>query len=172
MEATKADSTVVSCIANANGASICRGEMLNLNKLTCYLDLITRKVVRDDGSSAMERAIIKSRLKIPFWSADDVRPLQFVLLCGLFFILIFCEPFQTALFICGSHRTSIVQAMDLNCCALCNRRRTPKKARQMAMYTITYRYFGLPDSSLSSTIRFPVSRNSLADPNTLPTSAT
>ena len=73
VEATKADSTVVSCIANANGASICRGEMLNLNKLTCYLDLITRKVVRDDGSSAMERAIIKSRLKIPFWSADDVR---------------------------------------------------------------------------------------------------
>lgn len=115
VEATKADSTVVSCIANANGASICRGEMLNLNKLTCYLDLITRKVVRDDGSSAMERAIIKSRLKIPFWSADE-----------------------TALFICGSHRTSIVQAMDLNCCALCNRRRTPKKARQMAMYTITY----------------------------------
>ena len=67
-----ADSTVLSCIANANGASICRGEMLNLNKLTCYLDLITRKVVKDDGSSAMERAIIKSRLKIPFWSADEV----------------------------------------------------------------------------------------------------
>ena len=77
VEATKADSTVVSCIANANGASICRGEMLNLNKLTCYLDLITRKVVRDDGSSAMERAIIKSRLKIPFWSADEVRFLTF-----------------------------------------------------------------------------------------------
>ena len=95
MEATKADSTVVSCIANANGASICRGEMLNLNKLTCYLDLITRKVVRDDGSSAMERAIIKSRLKIPFWSADDVRPLQFVLLCGLFLVLIFfVNPFR------------------------------------------------------------------------------
>ena len=79
VEATKADSTVVSCIANANGASICRGEMLNLNKLTCYLDLITRKVVRDDGSSAMERAIIKSRLKIPFWSADEVRFLTFIL---------------------------------------------------------------------------------------------
>ena len=58
------------CIANANGTSLCRGELLNLNKLTCYLDLISRKVVKDDGASAMERAIIKSRLKIPFWSAE------------------------------------------------------------------------------------------------------
>jgi hypothetical protein len=68
-----ADSSTPICIANANGASLCRGEVLNLNKLTCYLDLITRKVVKDDGESAMERAIIKSRLKIPFWSADEVR---------------------------------------------------------------------------------------------------
>ena len=60
------------CIANPDGASMCRGDMLNLNKLTCYLDLITRKVVKDDGASAMERAIIKSRMKIPFWSADEV----------------------------------------------------------------------------------------------------
>ena len=67
-----ADSSTPICIANANGASLCRGEVLNLNKLTCYLDLITRKVVKDDGASAMERAIIKSRLKIPFWSADEV----------------------------------------------------------------------------------------------------
>ena len=68
-----ADSSTPICIANSNGASLCRGEVLNLNKLTCYLDLITRKVVKDDGESAMERAIIKSRLKIPFWSADEVR---------------------------------------------------------------------------------------------------
>ena len=68
-----ADSSTPICIANANGASLCRGEVLNLNKLTCFLDLITRKVVKDDGESAMERAIIKSRLKIPFWSADEVR---------------------------------------------------------------------------------------------------
>lgn len=61
------------CIANADGTSLCRGDMLNLNKLTCYLDLVTRKVVKDDGTAAMERAIIKSRLKIPFWSADEVR---------------------------------------------------------------------------------------------------
>jgi len=99
-----ADSSTPICIANANGASLCRGEVLNLNKLTCYLDLITRKVVKDDGASAMERAIIKSRLKIPFWSADE-----------------------TALFICGSHRSSVVHGADLGCCAMCSKRRTVKK---------------------------------------------
>ena len=61
------------CIANPDGTSLCRGDMLNLNKLTSYLDMITRKVVGDDGASAMERAIIKSRMKIPFWTSDDVR---------------------------------------------------------------------------------------------------
>jgi len=113
-----ADSSTPICIANSNGASLCRGEVLNLNKLTCYLDLITRKVVKDDGESAMERAIIKSRLKIPFWSADE-----------------------TALFICGSHRSSVVHGADLGCCAMCSKRRSVKKARMMpmSMYTITYR---------------------------------
>ena len=61
------------CIANPDGTSLCRGDMLNLNKLTSYLDMITRKIVGDDGASAMERAIIKSRMKIPFWTSDDVR---------------------------------------------------------------------------------------------------
>jgi len=113
-----ADSSTPICIANANGASLCRGEVLNLNKLTCYLDLITRKVVKDDGASAMERAIIKSRLKIPFWSADE-----------------------TALFICGSHRSSVVHGADLGCCAMCSKRRSVKKVRMMpmSMFTITYR---------------------------------
>jgi len=106
------------CIANPDGASMCRGDMLNLNKLTCYLDLITRKVVKDDGASAMERAIIKSRMKIPFWSADE-----------------------TALVICGAHRNSIVHGVDLNVCALCNKKRNGKKPRlaPIHMFTITYR---------------------------------
>ncbi len=64
------------CIAVARGASPaagCRGELLNLNKLNTYLDLATKRATRDSGSAAMERAIIKSRLKIPFWKADEVR---------------------------------------------------------------------------------------------------
>lgn len=78
------DSSTPVCIANANGASLCRGEMLNLHKMTAYLDLVTRKVVKDDGASAMERAIIKSRLKIPFWSADEV-----ILFLNLFILVTF-----------------------------------------------------------------------------------
>lgn len=105
------------CIANPDGTSLCRGDMLNLNKLTSYLDMITRKVVGDDGASAMERAIIKSRMKIPFWTSDD-----------------------TALYICGAHRNSIVHGVDLNICALCNKKRNGKKPRlsPMHMYTITF----------------------------------
>ena len=71
IEQPEVDSSTQVCIANANGTSLCRGEVHNLNKLTSYLDLITRQIVMDDGTSAMERAIIKSRLKIPFWSADN-----------------------------------------------------------------------------------------------------
>lgn len=128
------------CIANTNGASICRGDMTNLNKLTCFLDLVSRKVSNDNGSSAMERAIIKSRLKIPFWSADEVGFFsgknEKVLMSSFF-------P-QAALFICAAHRTSIVQGSDLNTCALCNKKRNTKKVTRMpsqvCMFTITYRY--------------------------------
>ena len=71
LEQPEVDSSTPVCIANANGTSLCRGEVLNLNKLTAYLDLVTRAPVKDSADSAMERAIIKSRLKIPFWSADN-----------------------------------------------------------------------------------------------------
>ena len=61
-----------SCIAVAAGGS-CKGPLHNLNKLTSYLNTLTGlPVSTDDGSSAMERAIIKSRMRIPFWKADEV----------------------------------------------------------------------------------------------------
>ena len=62
------------CVAAAhNGyAARCAGELVNLNKLSSYLDLISRNVARDNGRAAMERAIIKSRLRVPFWQADEV----------------------------------------------------------------------------------------------------
>jgi hypothetical protein len=62
----------LACIAAAHGNAGCTGNLLNLNKLTSYLDLVTRNVTRDSGKAAMERAIIKSRLRIPFWQADEV----------------------------------------------------------------------------------------------------
>ncbi len=62
----------MACIAAAHGNAGCSGELLNLNKLTSYLELVSRNVARDSGKAAMERAIIKSRLRIPFWQADEV----------------------------------------------------------------------------------------------------
>ena len=49
---------------------------------------------------------------------------------------------QRALYICGAHRNSIVHGVDLNVCALCNKKRNGKKPRlaPMHMFTITYRY--------------------------------
>ncbi len=104
------------CIAKSD-RSQCRGDLLNLNKLTCCLDLVSRKVVKDDdGSSAMERAIIKSRLKIPFWKADEATT-----------------------FVCGHHRHILVHGVDLAFCAMCSKKKTAKKPGRQGMHTITYR---------------------------------
>ena len=66
------------CIAATHDGytSGCSGELANLNKLSSYLDLISRNVARDNGRAAMERAIIKSRLRVPFWQADEVKYLN------------------------------------------------------------------------------------------------
>ena len=63
------------CIAATHSGytSGCSGDLVNLNKLSSYLDLISRNVARDNGRAAMERAIIKSRLRVPFWQADEVK---------------------------------------------------------------------------------------------------
>ena len=63
----------VSCVAAAQGyRDACGGELNDLEKLTNYLDLVTKSVSRDNGTAAMERQLLKSRLKIPFWKADEV----------------------------------------------------------------------------------------------------
>ena len=50
----------------------CSGDLISLNKLNGCVDLANRMAGdREDGGSATEKAIIKSRLKIPFWVADD-----------------------------------------------------------------------------------------------------
>ena len=60
------------CIASGMEGH-CAGPLLNVNKLTAFRNAITgQQVATDDGSSAMERAIIKSRIRIPFWKADEV----------------------------------------------------------------------------------------------------
>ena len=60
------------CIASTLEGQ-CSGPLVNVNKLTSYLNTISgRPVSADDGNSAMERAIIKSRMRIPFWKAEEV----------------------------------------------------------------------------------------------------
>ena len=50
----------------------CSGDLISLNKLNGYIDLATRaQGEREDGGSATEKSIIKSRLKMPFWVADE-----------------------------------------------------------------------------------------------------
>ena len=72
---------VDSCVAAATDGR-CRGPLHNVNKLTSYLNAVTGyPVSTDDGSSAMERAIIKSRLRIPFWKADEVTLIYLLSFC-------------------------------------------------------------------------------------------
>ena len=68
--------------------------------------------------------------------------------CRTKFVLLYKQKYsfklflQRALYICGAHRNSIVHGVDLNVCALCNKKRNGKKPRlaPMHMFTITYRY--------------------------------
>lgn len=60
------------CVAAGHDPGQCRGEVINLNRLTTHLDLVTLKPSQNLGSAAMERAILRSRLKIPFFKADEV----------------------------------------------------------------------------------------------------
>jgi len=64
------------CVAGGHGAGRCGGQKCDLSKLTALLDPVTGVAAPNGGEGAtMERALIKSRLKIPFWKADDVSSL-------------------------------------------------------------------------------------------------
>ncbi len=129
-----------SCIAAAKCSSPCRGEFYNLSKLTSYLDLVTKRPTGDDsGGAAMERAIIKSRLRVHFWKADEVKcreqlfnVLEFQLVGNVFL--------QTISFICDGHRSELVSSAPMTHCALCNKKKSKKPSSpQATMMTITYR---------------------------------
>ena len=68
-----ADSTRNSACVASKEYDNCSGDLIALNKLKGWVDLATRQPVtdREDGAAASEKAIIKSRLKIPFWVSDD-----------------------------------------------------------------------------------------------------
>jgi len=110
-EATEKDPTTTCCAASSN-LGPCSQELIDLNSLTQMLDLVTMEPKLAGELTAAEKYIIKSRLRIEFWKAEE-----------------------TPRFICSSHRRSIVHDTGPQCCSVCAKR----KSRKFDMYFITYR---------------------------------
>jgi len=105
----------VSCAAVLSGkeSSICCSkELLDLNSLTQTLDLVNMEPKMAGELTAAEKYIIKSRLEIEFWKAEE-----------------------SASFICSSHRHKIVHNSNMQSCSVCSK----KKSKKLDMYFITYR---------------------------------
>jgi len=107
----------MSCAAVLSGkefAHTCSKELLDLNSLTQTLDLVTLepKKAGDGELTATEKYIIKSRLEIEFWKAEE-------------------KPS----FICSSHRNKIIHNFNMQSCSVCGK----KKSKKLDMYFITYR---------------------------------
>jgi len=105
----------VSCAAVLSGkesAVCCSQELLDLNSLTQTLDLVNLEPKMAGELTAAEKYIIKSRLEIEFWKAEE-----------------------SASFICSSHRHKIVHNSNMQSCSVCGK----KKSKKLDMYFITYR---------------------------------
>lgn len=105
----------VSCAAFLSGkesALCCSKELLDLNSLTQTLDLVNLEPKMAGELTAAEKYIIKSRLEIEFWKAEE-----------------------SASFICSSHRHKIVHNSNMQSCSVCGK----KKSKKLDMYFITYR---------------------------------
>ena len=76
------------------------------------LDLVTMEPKLAGELTAAEKYIIKSRLEIAFWKAEE-----------------------TASFICSFHRRKLLADSNLQNCSVCNKRRSKK----LDYYMITYR---------------------------------
>ena len=91
----------------------CSEELVDLNSLTQTLDLVTMEQRSAGELTAAEKYIIKSRLGIAFWKAEE-----------------------TASFICSFHREKMLEESNMQNCSVCNKRRSKK----LDYYIITYRY--------------------------------
>lgn len=106
----------VTCIAKHSSDIPCTQELQDLNSLSQILDLISMKPSSADRTSAAEKAIIKSRLGIEFWKADD-----------------------SPSYICNSHRKEILENGSRQACSICGKRQSKKAPSQQHMFIITYR---------------------------------
>ena len=73
--------------------------------------------------TSAEKYIIKSRLEMAFWKAEE-----------------------GASVICSAHRAKIVQATNLQACSVCGK----KRSKKLDMYIITYRWVGYSSNHLMS----------------------
>ena len=72
--------------------------------------------------TSAEKYIIKSRLEMAFWKAEE-----------------------GASVICSAHRAKIVQATNLQACSVCGK----KRSKKLDMYIITYRWVGYSRATIS-----------------------
>merc|ERR1712183_526287 len=85
---------------------------VDLNSLTQTLDLVTLEHKTAGELTAAEKNIIKSRLEIAFWKADEAPS-----------------------FICSFHRGKLLGDSNMQSCSVCHKRRSKK----VEVYIITYR---------------------------------
>ena len=108
------DSTIC-CAAVKDGKEdplSCSEELLDLNSLTQTLDLVTLEPKTAGELTAAEKNIIKSRLEIAFWKAEEAPS-----------------------FICSFHREKLLEDSNMQSCSVCHKRRSKK----LEFYIITYR---------------------------------
>merc|ERR1719210_1101528 len=111
-EAMELMDPTTSCCASSSTEGPCSQELVDVNSLTQMLDLVTMEPKLAGELTAAEKYIIKSRLRIPFWKAEE-----------------------TPSFICSAHRRAIVHGGALQVCSVCGKR----KSKKFDMYFITYR---------------------------------
>ena len=99
-------------LAKKEDISTCSMDLLDLNSLNQTLDLVTLEPRTAGELTAAEKYIIKSRLEMPFWRAEE-----------------------TASVICSAHRAKIVGDTNSQSCSVCGK----KRSKKLDMFIITYR---------------------------------
>ena len=99
-------------LAKKEDLSTCSMDLLDLNSLNQTLDLVTLEPRTAGELTSAEKYIIKSRLEMAFWRAEE-----------------------TASVICSAHRAKIVNDTNTQSCSVCGK----KRSKKLDMFIITYR---------------------------------
>ena len=118
------------------------GQYVDLNTLTSFVDIRTNRYITNENGNevtvencnqAMEKDIIKSRLKIPFFvnESNEQRPI----------------------YICSNHRNFILSNHNSDCCSICGKHSSVQPTNGQSIYTnynenvsplkLSYRYVSI-----------------------------